>query len=64
MVLRAPSLCAGTPAGAATCLVTRAFTAHRRQAPQLELGMAAAYGHEHDRAKFSQAEVDARIKER
>ncbi|CAM9842168.1 unnamed protein product, partial [Hapterophycus canaliculatus] len=37
---------------------------NRRQAPQLELGMAAAYGHEHDRAKFSQAEVDAKIKER
>lgn len=35
----------------------------RRQAP-LELGMADAYGHEDDRAKFSQAEVDAKIKER
>lgn len=36
----------------------------RRQGPQLALGMADAYGHEDDRAKFSQAEVDAKIKER
>jgi len=42
----------------------RLFYFRRRQAPQLELGMAAAYGHEDDRAKFSQAEVDAKIKER
>lgn len=36
----------------------------RRQGTQLELGMAEAYGHEDHRAKFSQAEVDAKIKER
>ncbi|CAN0178328.1 unnamed protein product [Ectocarpus fasciculatus] len=37
---------------------------NRRQGAQLELGMAEAYGHEDHRAKFSQAEVDAKIKER
>ncbi|CAN0161851.1 unnamed protein product [Ectocarpus sp. 6 AP-2014] len=37
---------------------------NRRQGTQLELGMAEAYGHEDHRAKFSQAEVDAKIKER
>eukprot|EP00903_Cladosiphon_okamuranus_P018348 g16880.t1 len=37
---------------------------NRRQGAQLELGMADAYGHEDHRAKFSQAEVDAKIKER
>lgn len=44
--------------------VTFPWRVCRRQAPQLELGMADAYGHEDDRAKFSQAEVDAKIKER
>eukprot|EP00752_Nemacystus_decipiens_P012376 g10969.t1 len=37
---------------------------NRRHGAQLELGMADAYGHEDHRAKFSQAEVDAKIKER
>ncbi|CAB1096790.1 unnamed protein product [Ectocarpus sp. CCAP 1310/34] len=55
---------AQSQAGGARGLMGLGRRRNRRQGTQLELGMAEAYGHEDHRAKFSQAEVDAKIKER